>query len=777
MWDGFYPDSLSHVFTISQLRDFLHDALDLHDIDIVKSGRVEYYNIPASFDIETSSWMTGDFEKDNVQHWATMYIWQFGLNGSVIYGRTWEEFGALIVELESVMSLNSSRHLIIYVHNLGYEFQWIRNWFSWDKVFAIKNRRPVYAISGGIEFRCSYFLSNYSLAYIGDELLQTYPIKKLIGALDYRKVRHSYTPLTDIELSYCVNDVKVVMSYIQEKIEHDGDITKIPLTNTGYVRNYCREACFTEGVSQLSEEELRKIRLNYKAIMNSLQVQSDEEYYQFRRGFMGGFTHAGILYSNQVIHDVGSADIASSYPFTIVCQYFPMTRFQYIGTVTDLTFFRKMLAKYCCIFDIQFTNLKPRVEFENILSLSRCWGYDPKAVKTNNGRVISAPLIATTITELDFDNLCLFYVWDSIKIINLRISNRGYIPKALIIAVLNLYESKTALKGIAGKEIEYLVSKNMINAAFGMMVTAIVRGEYAYDNDEGWIKFEADVENQLSSYNKNFNRFLYYGWGVWVTAHARNNLFSAIYEFGDDYVYSDTDSIKGINFEAHKAYFINYNNQVKDRLIRMCANLNIPFSKTCPSTKKGVKKIIGVWEIEDSYRRFKAVGAKRYIYEYENNFLQITCGGLNKSQAVPYLLWKYGGGASKRNEDLSLEFLNDNQIPIDKYYTPFQQVARLAYSRLPLAGIAKSFLLSQLTLNYDPIFAVFGEGMFIPPEHTGKQTLDYLDFEYSTICTDYLNIPSVIHERSGVYMEPQYYIMSITKEYRELLRGVVHVCD
>ena len=34
--------------------------------------------------------------------------------------------------------------------------------------------------------------------------------------------------------------------------------------------------------------------------------------------------------------------------------------------------------------------------------------------------------------------------------------------------------------------------------------------------------------------------------------------------------------------------------------------------------RKGVKKIIGVWEIEDGYKRFKAVGAKRYIYEYEN---------------------------------------------------------------------------------------------------------------------------------------------------------------
>lgn len=68
------------------------------------------------------------------------------------------------------------------------------------------------------------------------------------------------------------------------------------------------------------------------------------------------------------------------------------------------------------------------------------------------------------------------------------------------------------------------------------------------------LKKGADVDSQLAGYNKNFNRFLYYGWGIWVTAH-RHNLFSAIYEFADDYVYSDTDSIKGINFDDHAEYF------------------------------------------------------------------------------------------------------------------------------------------------------------------------------------------------------------------------------
>ena len=65
----------------------------------------------------------------------------------------------------------------------------------------------------------------------------------------------------------------------------------------------------------------------------------------------------------------------------------------------------------------------------------------------------------------------------------MRVYHRGYLPKALILAVLSLYKDKTELKGVEGKEIEYLVSKNMINAAFGMMVTAIIRDEYQYSDE------------------------------------------------------------------------------------------------------------------------------------------------------------------------------------------------------------------------------------------------------------------------------------------------------
>ena len=712
-WQGY---NNSNVYEASQLAEALKEAFEDRDIELVESNKIEYFNIPASFDIETSSFIASKDENGEPVKAATMYIWQLGLNGTVIYGRTWDEFDNVINELVDYLELSSKRHLLIYVHNLGYEFQFIRKRFKWDKVFAIKQRRPVYAICGGIEFRCSLFLSNYSLEHIGKNLLHKYPVEKLVGNLDYSKIRHSKTPLTDEELAYCINDVKVVMSYIQEKIEMDGDITRIPLTNTGYVRNYCRKECFYEGIPEDDKEARKRVQMNYKAIMKSLQIQSEEEYEQMHRAFMGGFTHASALYSGRVMYDVGSADLTSSYPYTIVSEYFPMTKGEYIGSVEDNKLFNYYLSNFCCLFDIEFTNLEPIQEYENPISYSRCFIEGDYIV--NNGRLVSADKCTTTITELDYDTISKFYRWDSVKIMNMRVYHRGYLPKALILAVLSLYEDKTTLKGVSGKEVEYLVSKNMINAAFGMMVTAVVRDEFEYADE--WFKKAADVDSQLAGYNNNFNRFLFYGWGVWVTAHARHNLFSAIYEFGTDYVYSDTDSIKGINFEQHMDYFKKYNDNVFEKLLDMCNHYNIPFNKCRPKTKNGEEKLIGVWDMEKPYVRFKTVGAKRYIYEYEDGEISLTVSGLNKKYAIPYLLEE-----------------NNN--------------------------------------NKDIIFEKFGEGMFIPAGHTGKMTLTYIENEMCGTLVDYLGNKSTYHELSAIHMEPQSYFMSLVGDYIKFLKGVQYI--
>lgn len=679
----------------------------LHFRFATTNKKYKYFNVPCSFDIETSSFFRSTGTEP--QKCAIMYEWTFGIYGLVIVGREWSEFITMLETLGKELDLNENKRLIIYVHNLGYEFQFIRKWFEWVKVFSIESRKPIYALNtDGFEFRCSYLLSGYNLAKLGDEL-QTYEVRKLVGALDYEKIRHSKTPLTLDELAYCVNDVKVVMAYIAERIEQDGDISRLPLTKTGYVRNYCRNSCFYEpGKSR--KKSFKRVR--YMDIMKGLRLTPDE-YQQLKRGFQGGFTHANPFYSGKVVHNVTSFDFTSSYPTVMVCEKFPMSSGEKIE-IKSHEELEKNLKLYCCLFDIEINDLQSKVFFDSYISISRCWGV--KNAVVNNGRIVSASRVCLTVTEQDYMIIKKFYSWSSSKIANFRRYKKGYLPTDFVKAILKLYHDKTTLKGVENKEIEYLKSKEMLNSCYGMAVTDIVRPEIIYTND--WDDPELpDIEKAIKDYNNSRSRFLFYPWGVWVTAYARRNLFTGILEFNNDYVYSDTDSIKVLNANKHMDYINKYNKIIREQLLKAMKFHGISPDAIEPETIEGVKKCLGQWDFDGHYSSFKTIGAKRYLVRYstdprnkKKDWLKynLTVSGLNKKKCVPYLLKKYG----KKG-----------------------------------------------------IFNAFTNNLYIPPEHTGKNTHTYIDEPRAGVVVDYLGTPGKYNELSGVHLEKCDYSLSISREY------------
>ena len=744
MWEGY--KNYDHYYWVNpvELPKWYNEAIS-SGFPVV-GDRTKYYNVPASFDIETSSYMEMGHKR------ATMYLWSFCLNGSTILGRTWFEFKNLIYFLEEHLNLKKIK-LVIYVHNLGYEFQFMRGWLNFSDVFAVKERRPVHAgLTQGIEFKCSYLLSNYALSYIGAKLLHKYSVKKDVGALDYSLIRHSKTPLTEEEIWYSVHDVQVVTSYIQEKIEDENGINNIPLTNTGYVRRYCRNFCFTQ--MQRDPKTQKKLSALYHDRMKSLRIMSQCEYDQLHDAFAGGFTHAGPLYSRELLKNVGSADLASSYPAVMVMKKFPMSRGTYVGNCNESQLNFLINKGYCVLFTVKLFGVNPEFVYENYISISRCAEISKDAV-VNNGRVASASYLQITVTEQDWDIIKKCYTFEKAEYYSVRYYIADYLPRPFVLSILKLFANKTSLKDVEGRETEYMVSKNMINSAYGMSVTNIIRDLYDYSNTEGWITGNANVDDQLQSYNNNHNRFLFYAWGVWVTAHARHNLWDAIFEFGKDFVYADTDSIKGLNFEKHKNFFTLYNLNIESQIIKASRIMNISKSLYMPKTPKGKTKTIGVFEIEESYKYFKTIGAKRYIYEYENGELLFTVSGVNKHYGTPYLLLEY----SRVNPELT-------------------DLLKLAYSADPnLEHEAKEALSkvvemhNQGLIDYFPAFEAFDDGLFFPAEYTGKQTLTYIDERYIGKCTDYTGLTHSVMEMSYIYMEPQSYYMSQTDEYKRFLEG------
>lgn len=679
------------------------DIKDLiQEIEFVRKGKKgKVSNIPCVFDIEASSFYI-DGEKQ-----CTMYAWVFGINGQCITGRTWKEFVDVINFLVNTYELSDEKRLIVYVHNLAYEFQWFKNLFEWEKVFSLDTRKPIYAITkNGIEFRCSYLLSGYSLEKLGENLIK-YKVNKKVGDLDYNLIRHSSTPLTDTEWGYIINDGLVVMAFIQEEIERLGSIAKLPLTNTGYVRNLCKEKC-------LNGDN----RFDYVRMIKTLQLGVDE-YYQLKRTYMGGFTHANINYVNKVIKNVSSFDFTSSYPAVMIAEKYPMSK-AFKVTIKDEEDFRNKLNAYCCMFDCTFSNICSKVSFENYISISRCKKAEHYIV--NNGRVVEADTITLSLTEQDFFIIAKMYDWDYIEVSNFRCYFKGYLPKDFILAILELYVNKTTLKGVDEKLVEYMKSKGMINSCYGMCVTDPCRDEIIYDTE--WHSEKADVQSLLDAYNKNRQRVLFYPWGVWVTAYARRNLFSGILEFKDDYIYSDTDSIKVINANNHKEYIDNYNKQILNKISKCLKYYNIPLEMSRPKTIKGIEKPLGVWDYEGTYTRFKTLGAKRYMTEKDGE-ISITIAGVGKKAGIEYLKHTY-----KNNTDIFKNFQENITFPA--YYEKDGKIEN----------------------------------------GSGKLCHTYIDTPMCGEVKDYLGNIGKYNEHSGVHMENTEYTLGLDNEFKRLILGI-----
>lgn len=682
--------------------------LDYNKIDeifanakIIKTNKkVSYYNLACSFDIETTS-MTMQDKKV-----AFMYIWQFGIEDLTIYGRTWQEFQDLLMYIHMKAKLNDKKILICYIHNMSFEFQFIMKLFNWENVFAVADRKPIKALTSlGIEFRDSYILSGYSLAKVAENL-QYHKIKKLVGYLDYTKIRTYKTTLTEKELAYCEYDVIIVIDYIKEQIKEFGDITKIPLTNTGRVRTFVRNKCYYTSKNH-RKTDINKYR-RYRSLMNELTLDLPT-YIRLKKAFQGGFTHSNSRRTNQVLKNVASVDFTSSYPAVMVSEKYPMSK--PFNLKYNKNSFNEDMKKYNMIFDVEFYGLISKIPFENYLSESKCT--ELKNPIINNGRIFSSEHLKTTITEVDFSIIRQCYEWQDIKITNIQAFYKNYLPKPIIESIISLYQDKTQLKGVSDKKVEYMRSKGMLNSTYGMCVTDIIQQQYTYDN-ESWVNNVEDYDKQIEKYNNNKKRFLYYPWGVFITAYARRNLWTGILECKNDYCYSDTDSIKILNYDKHKSYIDKYNKMITNKVKKVCEYYELPSESLRPKTIKGVVKQIGVWDYEGVYTRFKTLGAKRYLTEQDGK-LHITVAGLSKNNGLKYMLEKCNNDFSK-------------------------------------------------------VFEMFNDDLYIPADKTGKMTHIYIDQPFEFNCLDFQGHESHIKTLSGVHLSNCEFTLSIAKQYGKFLK-------
>ena len=706
-----------------------------YDPKIETRAKVQYIELCASFDIETTSLTLKDGK------YAFMYVWMFCLQGRTIVGRTWDQFMDLMGRLQYMFQVSRKRRFVIYVHNLSFEFQFMKSLFEFDHVFALASRNPIKALTtDGFEFRCSLALSGLPLAAITirDDTQPgsvpklpdryKYKIHKMIGDLDYGLIRHQNTPLTDTELRYCVADVVTVVHFVADKLAEYGDtLASIPITRTSYVRR---------DVRMHTAKVKGKEGIRYRATMKSLRLTADD-YTRIKEAYMGGFTHANAEWVGVTCRNVKSRDITSSYPTAMVAYKYPMSSFFEIDP-NNLDLYKDT---HCLLLTVELKGLTSTGSGDHILSLSKCINYraiqrDPDTV-LDNGRIVHCNRAVVTVTDVDWECLSWFYAYDY-KILEAYAAYKSYLPTSLVSKILEYYAKKTKLKGVPGEEIMYAKMKEFVNAIYGMTATDVVRKIIDYSGGE-WSELDPDKASTLEKTNSSRTRFLFYGWAPWITAYARRRLFEGIKYIGHLYIYTDTDSLKYFSTPEIEAWFEKKNEEILHQLEDACDYHKLSYDLIRPKNRKDEECPLGVWDDDGTYTRFKTLGAKRYMTE--------------------------------TMEEIRVDEYDEDGPTGDTiktgWYTPVIHTT--------VAGVAKKYLATYLSRQPEP-FEAFSDELELPAEWEGfhgKPTHTYIDHEDTLTVTDYLGNVATVHTFGGVHLSNSPYHLNIAYD-PELVKAFIY---
>lgn len=737
----------------------LDNGFDKKSIASYYASKVERSNyissIRAGFDIEFTRVEEKDETGEIIDARSYMYHWQFAVENIIVVGRTWKQFkdffekftAAVYHELKNAMKRKNQRwsykkhpHVIIWVANLPCEFQFIKDLLHFDDLFAKDTRKVVYGYvhaetKAGKQNDRSYIffqdclqISGGSLAKLAEDYTTT---KKRIGDLDYDKKRNSLTHLTDLELSYCYDDVAILSEWHDYYYKTYSKQGYAPLTLTGILRH--------EVKSRQTVEDLTNVwgmfpdNYEYAYVMNWV--------------FKGGYSHGNLRNINiELKNEVYSWDITSSYPYVMLTKNFPMCRFQHCQSLEDnlnqlssdptalykyikdncsnqFLFYAEVeiicpVAKTCNTY-ISLSKTINKSEIESYCNNRNTADRFPVSI-IDNGRIMRTYRTVTAETDLDILTILEMYNYAQIHFSHVMTCFKlDKLPKYVVEPIEESYEYKSKLKK-AGKSgtVEYNISKSKVNSGYGMMCTRLIVNDVNYDTTtHKW--FTTALEEKRTELEEQL--FLNPMWGVWVTAYARRRLMQMVVTAGDDTIVCDTDSIYAKKSDKLvKA--------IEAENARVLAENKIRFNNNPHFDDLGCwdKQSVNDKKEHVPYERFATMGAKRYVlYGWNDGHYgwKQTIAGLPKKTLEKFCK-KYNSADNKATVDPQHVFNNRSTIDLMDVFLG-----------------RKGFCLTYTDSD--------------------KKTTIYHDTEHSDVVTDEFGNTEVMSELSSVSIVPIQFRMTI----------------
>lgn len=356
---------------------------------------------------------------------------------------------------------------------------------------------------------------------------------------------------------------------ITKRIDTDGGAGHIPLTISGYAK--------------------RELTRNQRGAKCWIRIDR-KEYNICKRAYIGGYCAISPVWKGADIKDnVISYDEDSAFIAVMLSEQFPARDGVYWGSCTG--------KKFRAIYNAQGIVWIGRIELKGLeLKPEMPCGTIPEARasikgrrKSYSGYVVSADHITISICSADFQIIAKCYTWETMRIDDIYTYKADYMPRYIVKSLCDLYEDKAELKGKAGQEYQYSKRKAILNSCYGLFGVSPVT----------W--------GSIERYNRRFDRVGCYQYAPFITAYARRNLISGILPQGDNFIYSDTDSIKVISGNPLTERYVEwYNRRIESKIYCTLKHYNIDAPE--------VLRRCGKWTIDGNYTEFKALGQKKYLY-------------------------------------------------------------------------------------------------------------------------------------------------------------------
>lgn len=705
-------------------------SFNLNEFTKSVNGCESYYYTGGAYDTESSTITHREKQKIGKREIETtivdscfLYHLQFAIDETYYKFRAVNVFINWFETLVKYIKEHSIEHeenpkFIIWVANLSHEWAFIKNYiverFAITKIFA-KTRRDVLLIEldNCIQFRECIGLFGHSLADISKNWCKKY--KKLVGDLDYNKVRTFNTELTEFkpyiikyklnsknriepiykysESDYCKNDV-LVLTEMHKNVFNTyikNGVIYVPYTTTGFVRIKLKDSIehseqITNQRENLGGKWLDRTNVQLLKAQNR-NIYTTATHWNILRqyAFSGGLSGSNIEYVGKPQKNVKCADITSDYPFQLLTKQFPHGNIKTGGKET----FEKIKNTKMWFAIIKFDKWNSKNNHavfskhkvlngpKNNENFARVFG-EPQNVVIYNGKIKHAENIVVCINNIDLKTYEMIYDMFGMQVLKCwYFPFKRRLPEWLRQPVIEDYKTKAKLKiQELTDTIEYKDSKARVNSMYGCL--ACRPNDIFNDIDIEYL-FKPEKEYTFSELKN--NSWLNPYWAFYITSYARQMLIQYIAKYPNAVIQYDTDSLyfkyKTTQGKALEKELIEYNEkQINEnrRIFKDVIDSELLYD-------------LGTWDFDKPLKNFLGMGAKKYIKE------EIQKDGTTKIKTVIAGLPKSAVAKMIKEEHIENPFTAFNPVELntaviirhmfaDKFASVYSDTTQTTYKQI-----------------------------------------------------------------------------------------------